>query len=103
MPPVLLIPLRKSGRHVHFLDNVPPAYAGIVGTEGNFAFLRRVWNNALLGPPEVVVEQILEPHAGNEQEVPTVFAAPLDIVQSAVRSHFAVAAALGFLGHSGKL
>src|ERR1017187_2360174 len=89
---ILLVPLGKRGRHVHFLDDVPPADAGIVSAEGNFAFLRGIGNNALLGTPEIVIEQVLEPHAGDKQEVPTVLPALLDVVQGAIASHLAVAA-----------
>src|SRR5260370_30700719 len=72
MSPMLFVPLRKRSRHVHLLDNVPPAHTRVVGAERNLAFLRGVRNNALLRPPEIVVEQILKPHPGNEQEVPAV-------------------------------
>ena len=69
---VLLIPLGEGGGHVHLLDDVAPADAGVVGAEADFAFLRGVGDDALLGAAEVVVEQILEPHAGDEEEVPAV-------------------------------
>src|SRR6185437_3115776 len=69
MASVLLIPFGEGGRHVHLLDDIPPAHARVVGAEADFTFLRSIRNDALLGTAEVVVEQILEPHAGNEQEV----------------------------------
>ena len=69
---VLLVPLGQRGGHVHLLDDVAPAHAGVVGAEADFAFLRGVRNDALLGAAEVVVEQILEPHAGDEEEVPAI-------------------------------
>src|SRR3954454_6617971 len=72
VPAVLLIPLGERGGHVHLLDDISPAYAGVISTERDFPFLRGVGNDALLGAAEIVVEQILEPHAGNEQEVPAV-------------------------------
>ena len=77
---MLLVPLGERGGHVHLLDDVAPADAGVVGAEGDLAFLRGVGNDALLGAAEIVVEQILEPHAGDEQEVPAVAAALLDVV-----------------------
>src|SRR5438094_10540013 len=92
MPPVLVVPFRERGGHVHLLDDVAPAHAGVVGTEGNFTFLRGIRNNALLSAPAIVIEQILEPHAGNKQEVPTVLA-PLDhVTNRAIRPDLAVAA-----------
>ncbi len=69
---------------MHLLDDVAPADAGVVRAEADFAFLRGVGNDALLGAAEVVVEQILEPHAGDEQEVPAVGAALLDVFEGAV-------------------
>jgi hypothetical protein len=57
---------------VHLLDDVAPAHARVVGAEADLAFLRGVGDDALLGAAEVVVEQILEPHAGDEEEVPAV-------------------------------
>jgi len=59
---VLLVHFGEGSRHVH-LDNVCAAHAGLVGAEADFAFLG-VGDDALLGAAEVVVEQILEPHAG---------------------------------------
>ena len=70
--PVLFVPLGERRGHVHLLDDVAPADAGVVRAEGNLAFLRGVGNDALFGAAEIVVEQILEPHAGDEQEVPAV-------------------------------
>ena len=90
MASVLVIPLGKSGRHVHLLDDVPPAHASVIGAEGNLAFLRRVRNDALLGAAEIVVEQILEPHSGDKEEVPAVFAAPLDVFWGALAGGAAV-------------
>src|SRR5215472_6991935 len=44
------------------------------------AFLCGVRDDALLGAAEVVVVEILEPHAGDEQEVPAIGAALLDVL-----------------------
>ena len=63
---VLFVPLGEGGGHVHLLDDVAPANAGVVGAEGNFAFLGSVRDDALLGAPEVIVVKILEPHTGDE-------------------------------------
>ena len=81
---VLLVPLGQRGGHVHLLDDVAPAHAGVVRAEADFAFLRGVGDDALLGAAEVVVEQILEPHAGDEEEVPAIGAALLDVLHGAV-------------------
>src|ERR1019366_9487598 len=85
----------KSGGHVHLLDDVAPADAGIVGAERNLALLRGIGNDALLGAPEIVVKEILEPHAGDEQEVPAVAAAFLDVVEGAVLAYLAIILAGG--------
>src|SRR5260370_42315544 len=66
------IPFRHGSILVHVLDNLAPPHASIVGAERNFALLRGVRNDAHFSAPEVVIEQILEPHAGNKQEVPRV-------------------------------
>ncbi len=95
---VLLIPLGEGGRHVHLLNDVAPADAGVVSAEADFAFLRGVGDDALLGAAEVVVEEILEPHAGDEEEVPTVLAALLDIFEGAVAFDAAVVLAGGVEG-----
>ena len=95
---MLLIPLGEGGGHVHLLDDVAPAYAGVVGAEGDFAFLRGVGNDALLGAAEVVIEEVLEPHAGDEEEVPTVLAALLDVFHGAVALDAAVVLAGGVEG-----
>ena len=70
MTTVLVVPLGQRGGHVHFLDNVAPAAAGVVSAERNLAFLRRVGDDALLGAAEIVIEQVLEPRSGHEQELP---------------------------------
>ena len=95
---VLLVPLGERGRHVHLLDDVAPADAGVVGAEADLAFLRGVGDDALLGAAEVVVEQILEPHAGDEEEVPAVLAALLDVFHGAVALDAAVVLAGGVEG-----
>ena len=79
------VPLGERGGHVHLLDDVAPAHTGVIRAEADLAFLRRVRNDALLGTAEVVVEQILEPHARDEQEVPAIRTAALDVFHRAVR------------------
>src|ERR1035437_4365895 len=69
--------------------------SGALGAERNFALLRGIGDDALLGAPEVVVKEILEPHAGDEQEVPAVAAAFFDVVEGAVFAHLAVVLAGG--------
>src|ERR1700686_597134 len=87
---VLVVPLGGGCGRVHLPDDVPPADAGVVRAEGNLALLRGVRNDAHLGAAEVVVEQILEPHARDEEEVPAVRAALLDVLNRAVALDLAV-------------
>ena len=75
---------------MHLLNDVAPSHTRVVGAEGNFAFLRGIRNDALLGSPEIVIEQILKPHPGNKQEVPTVLAPQLHIFNRAIRTNFPV-------------
>src|SRR4029077_4979780 len=63
---------------------------GVVGTEADLAFLRSVRNNALLGAAEVVIVKVLKPHSGDEQEVPAVSAALLDVFNRAIAGDAAV-------------
>src|SRR5579872_1140011 len=77
MLPVSLVPLGYGRILVHVLDDLPPAYAGVICAEGNLALLRGVGNDAHFGAAEVVVEEILEPHTCDEQEVPRVGGAAL--------------------------
>src|SRR5262249_25492804 len=39
VPAVLLVPLGERGRHVHLLDDVAPAHAGVVSAEADLALL----------------------------------------------------------------
>ena len=87
---MLLIPLRHGRVLVHVLDDVSPADSRVVGTEGNLTFLCAVRNDAHLGAAEIVVEEILEPHSGDEQEVPTIRTTLLDIVRGAIAADLAV-------------
>src|SRR6202042_543785 len=84
VPAMLLVPLGEGGGHVHLLDDVAPAHACVVGAEADLALLCGVGDDALLGAAEVVVEEVLEPHAGDEEEVPTVAAALCDVFHGAV-------------------
>src|SRR5437763_9187460 len=90
MPSVLVVPLRQRCSHMHLLDDVSPAHAGVVSTERNLAFLRCIRNDALLSAAEIVVKQILEPHSRDEQEVPAISAALLDVFNRSVTRHLAV-------------
>src|SRR5271166_5724449 len=49
MPAMLLVPLGQRGRHVHFLDDVPPTHPGVVSAKRNLSLLRGIRNDALLG------------------------------------------------------
>src|SRR5580765_8079963 len=90
---ILLVPLGDAGRLVHVLDDLSPTDSGVVGAEGNLAQLSCVGNDAHFGAAEVIVEQILEPHSGNEQEVPRIAAALLDVFHCPVARNFSVALA----------
>src|ERR1035437_2397262 len=69
--------------------------SGALGAERNFALLRGIGNDALLGAPEIVIKEVLEPHAGDEQEVPAVAAALFDVVEGAVLADLAIVLAGG--------
>src|SRR5258706_2175566 len=67
---VLFIPFGKRGRHVHLLDDIAPAYPGIVCAERDLALLGCVRDDALLCAPEFALEQVLDPHDHDEYEGP---------------------------------
>ena len=67
---VFLEPLRNTRRAVQLLHDVAPTHAGVVGAEGYLPLLGAIRNDAHLGAPKVVVEEILKPHPGHEQEAP---------------------------------
>ncbi len=75
---VLLVPFGHGRILVHVLDDFAPADARVIGAEADLALLRGIGNDAHLGAAEVVIKQVLEPHAGDEEEVPRVGLAPLD-------------------------
>ncbi len=75
---------------MHLLDDVAPAHTRVVGAERYLALLRRVWDYALLGAAEVVVEQILEPHARDEEEVPAILSPFLYVFKRTVSRNLAV-------------
>src|SRR5262245_2629784 len=79
----LLVPLGERRRHVHLLDNLTPSDARIVCAEGNFTLLRAVRDDAHLGAPKVVIEQVLKPHSRDKQEIPAVLA-PLEDLPDAI-------------------
>src|SRR4028118_2351083 len=84
MPPVLFVPLGNRRVLVHLLDDVAPTYPRVIGAETDLALLRAVRDDAHLRAAEVVVEQVLEPHAGDEEEIPAVVAAGLEALLGAV-------------------
>src|SRR6266481_4101846 len=90
MAAMLFIPLGERGGHVHLFNDVAPAHAGVVSAETDFAFLRGIGNNALLSAAEVVIIEVLEPHSSNEQEIPAVSAALLDVFNRAITGDAAV-------------
>ena len=87
---VVLVPLGDRRVLVHVLDDVSPADTRVVCAEGNFAFLRAVGDDAHFGAAEIVVEEILEPHSRDKQEVPRVLTALLDILDGAVPADLSV-------------
>src|SRR5580700_6716320 len=94
---VVLVPLGDRRVFVHVLDDLAPAYAGVVSAEGDLALLRSVGDDAHFSAAEVVVEKILEPHAGDKEEVPGILAALHGVVNLAIRRSAAVLDG-GFLG-----
>src|SRR6185312_10189204 len=66
------VPLGDGGVGLHLLEDVPPAGAGVVGAEADLPELGAVGDDAHLGAAEVVVEEVLEPHAGDEEGAPLV-------------------------------
>src|SRR3984893_11392163 len=88
---VRLVPLGDGRILVHVLNDFAPAYAGVVRAEGNFALLRGVRNDAHFGAAEIVVKEILEPHAGDEEEIPRIGLAALHgVFVGAVRRRLAI-------------
>src|SRR6185295_15091878 len=87
---MLLIPFRDGRVLVHVLDDVSPTDTRVVSTERNFAFLSTVRDDAHFRATEVVVEQILEPHTRDKQEVPAIRTTLLDIVYATITADFAV-------------
>src|SRR5882762_6618049 len=95
---VVLVPLGDGRVLVHVFDDVAPAHTGVVRAEADFALLRAVGNDAHFGAAEIVVEEILEPHAGDKEEVPRVLRAALHgVFIGALRRSLAVLAG-GTLG-----
>ena len=90
MTAVIFIPLCHRRILVHVLNDVPPSDARVVSTEGDFTLLSSVRDDAHLGATEVVVEKILEPHAGDEQEIPAVGTTLLDVIRRTVAGNFAI-------------
>src|SRR5215475_13232705 len=83
MTSVVLIPLRHGGVLVHILDDIAPTDTGVVSAKRNLTFLGTVRNDAHFRAAEVVVEEILEPHTGDKEEVPTIASSLIDIVRCA--------------------
>ena len=69
---VFFIPFRQARGFVHVLDNLSPADTGVVSAEANLAFLCAVRDDAHFGAAEVIIEQILKPHALNTQDTPDI-------------------------------
>ena len=87
---VVFVPLSDGRVLVHVLDDISPADAGVVSTERDLAFLRAVRDDAHLGAAEIVVEQVLEPHSRDKEEVPRVLTTFLDVLGRAVGTDLSV-------------
>ena len=87
---VVLVPLCNGCVLVHMLDDVAPSDPRVISTERDLALLRAVGDDAHLCAAEIVVEEVLEPHPRDEQEVPRVLATLLDILDRAVRTDLPV-------------
>src|SRR5262249_10869891 len=70
MAPLSLVPLGEGRGLEHLFDDLSPAHAGVVRAEGNLSHLSGVRDDAHLGAPEVVVEEILKPHPADEEDAP---------------------------------
>src|SRR5262245_21646412 len=90
---MFLVPFGNAGCLVHVLDDLPPTDSSIVGTKRNLSELSGIWNDAHLSAAEVVIEQILEPHSCDEQEIPRITSTLLDIVHRPIAGDFAIAPA----------
>src|SRR5262249_40892417 len=84
------VPFRNARRLVHILDDLSPADSGVVRAERDLTELGRVRNNAHFSATEVVVEEVLEPHSRNKQEVPWIVAALLDVHHRSVAGNLSV-------------
>src|SRR5208337_5194892 len=69
---VSLVPFGNRRVLVHVLEDLSPADSRVVGTEGNLPLLCGVGDDAHLGAAEVVIEQVLKPHAGDKEKIPRV-------------------------------
>jgi len=65
---------------MHLFHDISPTHSRVIGAEGDFSFLGREGNDASFGSPEIVVKEILEPHTGDEEEIPPVLAKVFDWV-----------------------
>src|SRR5262249_33720381 len=84
MLPMLLIPLSDRSGLVHVLDDFAPTDSGVVRAERDLTKLRRIRNDAHFRAAKIIVEQILEPHSCNEQEVPRIAASLLNVVHGSI-------------------
>ena len=87
---VRLVPFGHRGGLVHVLDDLAPADSSVVRAERDFALLRCIRDDAHLGPSEVVVEKVLEPHAADDEGVPRIGAPFQRILKCPVGARIAV-------------
>src|SRR5687768_2494691 len=88
---ILAIPFGYARGLVHVFDDLSPADTRVVGTERDFSQLGCIRDDAHLGAAEVIVEQILEPHTGNKQEIPRIIPALFDVFNRTVARDLTVA------------
>src|ERR1700722_17556090 len=56
VPAMLFVPLGQSRGHMHLLNDLAPTYTGVVSAKRDFTLLRRIRDDALLGPAKIIVE-----------------------------------------------
>src|SRR5580765_3369500 len=74
------VPIHQRRRHVHFFHNLAPSHTCVISAKRDLAFLSCVGDDAHLSAAEVIIKQVLKPHARNKQEIPAVGSPPVDSV-----------------------
>src|SRR5262245_5649446 len=89
---VLFIPLGERRRHMHLLDDLSPPHTSLTCAKLDLTLLCRIRNDAHFGATEIVIEEVLEPHSRQEEDVPAVTPALLDILSRPVHPDLTVVA-----------